>query len=106
MAVAGLYSLSNSRDPLISSNNYSKLKSYSVYASAQVGFRNYLFANITARNDWSSTLAAQNRSYFYPSFNGSLVLTEAFDIKGAFLDYAKIRGAGLRLVKMPTLTAR
>ena len=99
LAVAGLYSLSNSRDPLISSNNYSKLKSYSVYASAQVGFRNYLFANITARNDWSSTLAAQNRSYFYPSFNGSLVLTEAFDIKGAFLDYAKIRGGWSKVGK-------
>ena len=99
LAVAGLYSLNNSRDPLISSNNYSKLKSYSVYASAQVGFRNYLFANITARNDWSSTLAAQNRSYFYPSFNGSLVLTEAFDIKGAFLDYAKIRGGWSKVGK-------
>jgi len=99
LAVAGLYSLSNSRDPLISSNNYSKLKSYSVYASAQVGFRNYLFANITARNDWSSTLAAQNRSYFYPSFNGSLVLTEAFDIKGNFLDYAKIRGGWSKVGK-------
>ncbi|RZK92650.1 MAG: SusC/RagA family TonB-linked outer membrane protein [Pedobacter sp.] len=99
LAVAGLYSLSNSRDPLISSNNYSKLKSYSAYASAQVGFRNYLFANITARNDWSSTLAAQNRSYFYPSFNGSLVLTEAFDIKGAFLDYAKIRGGWSKVGK-------
>jgi len=99
LAVAGLYSLSNSRDPLISSNNYSKLKSYSIYASAQVGFRNYLFANITARNDWSSTLAAQNRSYFYPSFNGSLVLTEAFDIKGAFLDYAKVRGGWSKVGK-------
>ncbi|MCZ4222490.1 SusC/RagA family TonB-linked outer membrane protein [Pedobacter rhodius] len=99
LAVAGLYSLSNSRDPLISSNNYSKLKSYSVYASAQVGFRNYLFANVTARNDWSSTLPSQNRSYFYPSFNGSLVLTEAFDIKGTFLDYAKIRGGWSKVGK-------
>ncbi|PWS26097.1 SusC/RagA family TonB-linked outer membrane protein [Pedobacter yonginense] len=99
LAVAGLYTLSNSRDPLTSSNNYSKLKSYSGYASAQIGFRNYLFANITARNDWSSTLPAQNRSYFYPSFNGSLVLTEAFDIKGEVLDYAKIRGGWSKVGK-------
>ncbi|RZJ58732.1 MAG: SusC/RagA family TonB-linked outer membrane protein, partial [Flavobacterium sp.] len=48
LAVAGLYTLNNSRDPLTSSNNYSKLKSYSGYASAQIGFRNYLFANVTA----------------------------------------------------------
>ena len=99
LAVAGLYSLSNSRDPLISSNNYSKLKSYSVYASAQIGFRNYLYANITARNDWSSTLAAQNRSYFYPSFNGSFILTEALDIKSEVLDYAKIRGGWSKVGK-------
>ncbi|GGE54038.1 TonB-linked SusC/RagA family outer membrane protein [Pedobacter psychrotolerans] len=99
LAVAGLYTLNNSRDPLTSSNNYSKLKSYSGYASGQVGFRNYLFANITARNDWSSTLPAQNRSYFYPSFNGSLVLTEAFDIKSAILDYAKIRGGWSKVGK-------
>ncbi len=99
LAVAGLYTLNNSRDPLTSSNNYSKLKSYSGYASAQVGFRNYLFANITARNDWSSTLPAQNRSYFYPSFNGSLILTEAFDIKSAVLEYAKIRGGWSKVGK-------
>ncbi|WP_316848735.1 SusC/RagA family TonB-linked outer membrane protein [Pedobacter agri] len=99
LAVSGLYTLSNSRDPLTSSNNYSKLKSYSGYASAQIGFRNYLFANITARNDWSSTLPAQNRSYFYPSFNGSLVLTEAFDIKSDVLDYAKIRGGWSKVGK-------
>ncbi|MDN3588292.1 SusC/RagA family TonB-linked outer membrane protein [Pedobacter aquatilis] len=99
LAVAGLYTLSNSRDPLTSSNNYSKLKSYSGYASAQIGFRNYLFANITARNDWSSTLPAQNRSYFYPSFNGSFVVTEAFDIKSDILDYAKLRGGWSKVGK-------
>ncbi|MFC3563019.1 SusC/RagA family TonB-linked outer membrane protein [Pedobacter jamesrossensis] len=99
LAVANLYSLSNSRDPLISSNNYSKLKSYSVYASAQIGFRNYLYGNITARNDWSSTLPAQNRSYFYPSFNGSFILTEALDIKSEVLDYAKIRGGWSKVGK-------
>ncbi|HTF27343.1 MAG TPA: SusC/RagA family TonB-linked outer membrane protein [Flavitalea sp.] len=99
LAVAGLYSLSNSRDPLISSNNYSKLKSYSVFGSAQVGFRNFLFLNLTGRNDWSSTLPAANRSYFYPSFNGSVVLTEAFDIKSNFLNFAKLRGGWSKVGK-------
>ncbi|MDQ0638936.1 TonB-linked SusC/RagA family outer membrane protein [Pedobacter sp. W3I1] len=99
LAVAGLYTLKNSRDPLTSSNNLSRLKSYSVYASGQIGFRNYLFANITARNDWSSTLPAQNRSYFYPSFNGSFIATEAFDIKSETLDYLKIRGGWSKVGK-------
>ena len=99
LAVAGLYSLSNSRDPLISSNTYSKLKSYSAFGSAQVGFRNFAFINITGRNDWSSTLPAANRSYFYPSFNGSLVLTEAFAIKSNFLNFAKLRGGWSKVGK-------
>lgn len=99
LAIAGLYTLSNSRDPLLSSNVYSKLKSYSAYASTQIGFRNYLFANITARNDWSSTLPAQNRSYFYPSFNGSFILSEAFDIKSNVLNFAKIRGGWSKVGK-------
>jgi TonB-linked SusC/RagA family outer membrane protein len=99
LAVAGLYSLSNSRDPLVSSNNYSELKTYSLFASAQLGFRNFAFLNITGRNDWSSTLTAKNRSYFYPSFNGSLVLTEAFDIKSNVLNYAKIRGGWSKVGK-------
>ncbi len=99
LAVADLYTLANSRDPLVSSNYYSKLKVYSLFASGQVGFRNYAFLNITARNDWSSTLPAQNRSYFYPSFNASFIPTEAFDIRSEVLSYAKIRAGWSKVGK-------
>lgn len=92
LAVANVYTLSNSRDPLVSSNYYSKLKTYSAFASAQIGYRNYAFVNITARNDRSSTLPRQNLSYYYPSVNASFVLTEAFNLKGSVLNYARIRG--------------
>lgn len=92
LAVAKLYTLSNSRDPLVSSSYFYKLKTYSAFASAQLGYKNFAFVNLTARNDWSSTLPAENLSYFYPSINGSLVLTEALDIKNAVLSYAKLRG--------------
>ncbi|MEO6894064.1 MAG: SusC/RagA family TonB-linked outer membrane protein, partial [Ginsengibacter sp.] len=77
LAVSGVYTLSNSRDPLISSNYFSQLKTYSLFSSAQVGFRNYAFVNLTARNDWSSTLPTDNQSYFYPSVNGSFILSQA-----------------------------
>ncbi len=59
----------------------------------QLGYKNYLYLGITARNDFSSTLPAANRSYFYPGVNASFVLTDAFDISNNFLGYAKIRGA-------------
>ncbi|MBS7562818.1 SusC/RagA family TonB-linked outer membrane protein [Mucilaginibacter sp. Bleaf8] len=103
LAVPGLYTLSNSRDPLISSNNYLRTKTYSLFGSAQIGYRNYAFLNITGRNDRSSTLPINNLSYFYPSVNASLVLSEALDIKSNVLTYAKLRG-GLSRVGKPTLT--
>jgi TonB-linked SusC/RagA family outer membrane protein len=99
LAVAGLYNLSNSRDPLVSKNVYSKLKTYSWFASAQIGFRNYAFLNLTGRNDWSSTLPAANRSYFYPSVNGSLVLSEALDWKSDTFSYLKLRGGWSKVGK-------
>jgi TonB-linked SusC/RagA family outer membrane protein len=99
LAVKGLYTLSNSRDPLISSNYFSKKKIYSVFGSAQVGFRNYAYINLTTRNDWSSTLPVRNLSYFYPSINGSLILTEAFDIKSNVLSFAKLRGGWSKVGK-------
>jgi TonB-linked SusC/RagA family outer membrane protein len=102
LAVAGLYTLSNSRDPLISSNYYGKLKTYSYFASGQIGFRNYAFLNVTGRNDWSSTLPTANLSYFYPSVNGSLVLTEAFDWKSDALSYLKLRGGWSKVGKATT----
>jgi len=92
LAVPDLYTLTNSRDALTSSNSYSSLLVYSGYASTQVGYKNYAFLNLTARNDWSSTLPRNNRSYFYPSINGSLVLSEALHIDNKALDFLKLRG--------------
>ncbi len=54
--------------------------------------RNYAFLNLTARNDRSSTLPQQNLSYFYPSVNASVVLTDALDIKSNVLSFLKVRG--------------
>lgn len=99
LAVNGLYTLNNSRDPLVSSNFYSKLRTYSIFGSAQFGYKDYAFLNVTSRNDWDSSLPKQNLSYFYPSVNGSVVLTEAFDIKSEVLSFAKIRGGWSKVGK-------
>lgn len=65
----------------------------SVYASGQIGYKDYLFVDFSARNDWSSTLSNGNNSFFYPSVSGSLVLSEAFKIQSDFLSYLKLRGS-------------
>ena len=92
LAVPDLYTLTNSRDPLTSSNSFSKLKVYSGYASAQLGYKDYAYLNLTGRNDWSSTLPSSNRSYFYPSISGSLVISEALNLKSNTIDLIKLRG--------------
>src|SRR5690606_24310958 len=73
--------------------NVSEYDINSVYAAANIGFKNTYFLDVTARNDWSSTLPAQNNSFFYPSVGLSAVLTDALNVEGSFLDYAKIRGS-------------
>ena len=64
----------------------------SVYGMGQVSFRNYAFLDLTARNDWSSTLPMAENSYFYPSASLSLILSDMFNIKAGPLSFAKIRG--------------
>ncbi|MBQ8453856.1 MAG: SusC/RagA family TonB-linked outer membrane protein [Bacteroidaceae bacterium] len=49
---------------------------YSIFASAQVAFKEYLSLDLTARNDWSSTLPASNRSFFYPSASLSYIFSD------------------------------
>ena len=92
LAVPDLYTLTNSRDALTSTNSFSSLLVYSGYGSAQLGYKNYAYLNLTARNDWSSTLPRNNRSYFYPSVNGSFIISEAFKIENRNLDFLKLRG--------------
>ncbi len=77
---------------MISSNYFSQQQKNSLFASGQIGFRNYLFLNLTGRNDWSSTLPINNNSYFYSSANSSIILTELFKIKSNFLSFLKVRG--------------
>ena len=92
LTVPGLYNFANAEanNPV---NSYQQRKLYGLFADATLGFRDYLFLNVTGRNDWSSTLPEANNSFFYPSVNVSFIPTEAFDIAGDRFSYAKLRAA-------------
>ena len=80
------------------SNSLYEKEIQSLYAFANLGYKNFLFLDLTARNDWSSTLPAENRSYFYPSVSASWLITGMLDELGVgynkdFLDYGKIRAS-------------
>ncbi|QHV97665.1 SusC/RagA family TonB-linked outer membrane protein [Spirosoma endbachense] len=89
-----LYTFANAQSN-VASNFYSRREIYGLYGDFSFDYKNYLFLNVTGRNDWSSTLPVDNNSYFYPSASASFVLTEAFPNLGIvhkdILSYAKLR---------------
>lgn len=65
-----------------------------VYYDVRFSYKNFLYLNTTGRNDWSSTLARGNNSFFYPSVNTSFIFTEAFNMdKSPILSYGKLRAS-------------
>ncbi len=63
------------------------------FGQFQFGYKNYLYATISGRNDWSSTVEAENRSLFYPGASISFIPTSAFEINSDNINYLKIRAA-------------
>jgi len=62
-----------------------------LFGEVDFAYKDKLFVNVTGRNDWSSTLPEQNRSFFYPSVNVSYVLTDLLDKNKDILSFAKVR---------------
>ncbi len=71
---------------------YSEKRINSVYGSADLGFNNYLFLNLTARNDWFSTLAKGRNSILYPSAGLSFIVSDALQLP-ASVNFLKLRGS-------------
>jgi TonB-linked SusC/RagA family outer membrane protein len=67
----------------------------SVFGSVQVSLKDYLYLDVTARNDWSSTLPAPH-SYFYPSLGLTAVLSDMVELP-SFVSFAKFRGSYTRV---------
>ncbi|HEX9956801.1 MAG TPA: SusC/RagA family TonB-linked outer membrane protein, partial [Fibrella sp.] len=88
----GLYTVMNGRikDPLYA---LSEKKINSVFGALTLSYKEFLFLNATARNDWFSTLAPANRSILYPSVTGSFVFSQAFENLPAWLSFGKLRAA-------------
>jgi TonB-linked SusC/RagA family outer membrane protein len=92
LSIPGIYNISNAQAGTIANSQYNSRKRInSVYGMGQAAFKDMVFLDVTGRNDWSSTLPAENNSYFYPSVSLSTVLTDVFKVKSPILSFAKIR---------------
>ena len=93
VTINGLYNVANNATTNTNRSRIEEKEVNSVYAAASFGFKNFLYVDVTGRNDWSSTLPRGNNSYFYPSVSTSLVLSEVLDLTGSPLSFAKIRAS-------------
>jgi TonB-linked SusC/RagA family outer membrane protein len=88
-----IYSLRNAGETPNATEDYDRKQVNSLLGTLSASYKGYLSVEATGRNDWSSTLPAENRSYFYPSISSALVFTDAFGVGGSFLSSGKIRAS-------------
>ena len=87
----GTHTLANTSQQIFTGDYYERRRIFGVFGDVTLGYKDYVFLNGTLRNDWSSTLPKENRSYLYPSVSGSFVFSDALGLKGDVLDFGKIR---------------
>ncbi len=72
---------------------------YGFYGEVKLDYRGIAQFGVTGRNDHSSTLPVENRSYFYPSFSTGLIITELFKLPENYIGFAKLRANWARVGK-------
>jgi TonB-linked SusC/RagA family outer membrane protein len=88
----GIYTLRNTSQQVFTDDYYSRRRLLGVFGEVTIGYKDFAYLTATGRNDWSSTLPIESRSYFYPSITGSFVFSDAFKIQNNVFDFGKIRG--------------
>jgi len=87
------FSFSNMPYNVIFNSTISKTVKQGVFASANIGYKEVLFLDVSARNDWASTLALTgNQSYLYPAFGLSAVISQMIQLPEA-ISYLKVRAS-------------
>jgi TonB-linked SusC/RagA family outer membrane protein len=96
LAQPGIFSLSNAAAPIEAFSFERQKRINSLFALAKLNYDNFLFLEVTGRQDWSSALAtpnaAANTGFFYPSISSSLVLSEILELPRA-ISFAKLRAS-------------
>ena len=93
LVIPEFYNLTNT-DGLKEASTYnSEKRQYAYYGQATIGFREMAYLNLSARQEYSSTLPKNANSYFYPSINGSLLLDKLIPGLETYFSLFKIRAA-------------
>ncbi|WP_340064725.1 SusC/RagA family TonB-linked outer membrane protein [Ascidiimonas aurantiaca] len=96
LSVPGIYNFQNAAEPLAKTQFIDERQVNSLYMFANLSYKNMIFLDVTGRNDWSSTLPANNNSFFYPSVGLSMIVSDMFKLPEAFT-FAKLRAGWARV---------
>ena len=94
LVIPGLYNISNRVGEPAVGQSTAKRNSIGAFADATLGYKGYAFVHFSGRNDWDSRLTKENRSFFYPAVDASLVLSDMFPVlvSNPVLSFLRIRG--------------
>ncbi len=93
LLIPNYFALSNTSRVVSNYNPGSSYETQSLYGFGQIGWRDLVYLDITGRNDWSSTLPADNRSYFYPSVGMSVILSDLIPDFPDLFTFARLRAS-------------
>ena len=108
LTVPGLYNISNITGDPRRSNGYTRARRFSFFANVDLGYEDYLYLNLTGRNDWNSTFTGGEKdNYFYPSAGISFIPTKAIDAlkDNKILNYAKVMASYVKVGNASSLGA-
>lgn len=91
LTIPGVYTIANKDGAAYNLMDHSHRRSNSVYGNASIGWRNQLYVDLSARNDWDSTI---KDAFFYPSASASWIVTESLPAlkgDGSYLSFWKLR---------------
>lgn len=86
------FSLQNMKGSFARNESYTSVRNQAFFATAQIGFNNLFFIDVTGRSEKASTLPVDNNSFFYPSIGASYVLSDAIG-KNDVLSFTKLRAS-------------
>ncbi len=88
--IINFFDLINARNPLADNVFSQSPQVQSIYGQASLAYKDYLFLDATARNDWSSALPKESQSYFYPSVGLTGIISEMTTLP-SWVSYGKVR---------------
>lgn len=94
LVISGLYNVGNTLTNLGGGEGNSRATQMGVYGDVRLGFKEWAYLHLTGRNDWRSVLAKENRSFFYPAADVSIIVSDAVSAlkESEWIDALKVRG--------------